>query len=129
MEDANLKEATRWRRDNFHANDRALRFYDFLDPMRRTPFHKGVRTLEACKRIFYSDISDIDRSNIIIADIRRSQGRGTGTSMELMYAWTKAKPIFLLADIDDPVHPFCESIYYKKCFFESELVEEVINFY
>jgi nucleoside 2-deoxyribosyltransferase len=83
-----------------------------LDPCRRLACHlsKDVDP----KSIFDKDIEDINNSDFIIADARRSQGRGTGTSMEIMYAWTKRMPIIGLVGHNDPIHPFYESTFTQK---------------
>jgi len=57
---------------------------------------------------------DIDNSNLIVANVHRSAGRGTGTSMEIMYAWMKQKPIILWHSTFDEFHPFYESMHMMK---------------
>jgi len=92
-----------------------------LDPTRRVTFHenltlaeRGVPIQSTCRRIFKMDMQDIANSTVVLADVRRSSGRGTGTSMELMFAHMKNKIIILWANEDDLIHPFYESIYTEK---------------
>ena len=75
-----------------------------LDPTRRVSFHDELYLGEqhtpvqsTCRRIFKMDMQDIANSNVILADIRRDSGRGTGTAMELMFAHIKNKIIILSA--------------------------------
>jgi nucleoside 2-deoxyribosyltransferase len=79
-----------------------------LDPTRRTPFHETGREPQLARVLFYADIRDIDQSDLVLADVRVDSGRGSGTSMELMYSWMNKKPIVLVANTSDPVHPFHE---------------------
>lgn len=107
-----------------------------LDPTRRVAFHDELYLGEmhtpvqsVCRRIFKMDMQDIANSSVVLADIRRSSGRGTGTSMELMFAHTKNKIIILWADEDDLIHPFYESIYTEKYFKLDECLEAIFNYY
>jgi len=68
-------------------------------------------------------MQDIANSNIVLADVRRGSGRGTGTAMELMFAHMKNKIIILWADKDDLIHPFYESIYTEKYFTLEECLD------
>jgi nucleoside 2-deoxyribosyltransferase len=118
MEGLTKEEMTGWRNElqslvNPHP-EHYLRIATFLDPCRRLAFHECGRDLNTCKRIFTSDLRDIDASDLIVIDARRKQGRGTGTAMEAMYAWTKQKPFILWQDEWDSIHPFYESMCYQK---------------
>jgi nucleoside 2-deoxyribosyltransferase len=88
-----------------------------LDPCRRVTFHERMGDDNYARLLFRADLRDIDESTCIVADARRCSGKGTGTSMELMYAWTRGKPLFLWVDEGDPQHPFYTSmatgIYYS----------------
>jgi len=137
MEDKTHVEMMQWRRT---AQD-LLRLTEIivLNPTRRISFHdqikgiedpepeketlqEGIKTLNVCRRIFKQDLQDIAKSKVVIADVRRKAGRGTGTSMELMFAHMKNKIIILWADADDYVHPFYEAIFTEK---HTELGEAV----
>ena len=93
----------------------------YLDPTRRVTFHnqltlaeQGIPEQSVCRRIFKMDMQDIANSTVVLADVRRNSGRGTGTAMELMFAHMKNKIIILWASEDDLIHPFYESIYTEK---------------
>jgi len=108
-----------------------------LSPTRRVSFHDELKTLaerdnssqSTCRRIFKMDMQDIANSTVIIADVRRSSGRGTGTAMELMFAHIKNKIIILWANEDDMIHPFYESIYTEKYFNLDDCLEAVTYYY
>jgi nucleoside 2-deoxyribosyltransferase len=137
MEDKTHVEMMQWRRT---AQD-LLRLTEIivLNPTRRISFHdqlkgidspepdkeilqEGIKTLNVCRRIFKQDLQDIAKSKVVIADVRRKSGRGTGTSMELMFAHMKNKIIILWSDPEDFVHPFYEAIFTEK---HTELSEAV----
>ena len=129
MEDTTIEDMTGWR--NTATTGLASKGIQTLDPCRRCDFHTQigsfvqdeVRGMNVCKRIFKQDLQDIARSTVVLADVRKGSGRGTGTSMELMFAHLKNKIIILLADENDFPHPFIESIYTEKHYD----LEEVIN--
>jgi nucleoside 2-deoxyribosyltransferase len=107
-----------------------------LDPTRRVSFHeelflseKQTESQNTCRRIFKMDMQDIANSTVVLADVRRSSGRGTGTSMELMFAHTKNKIIILWADKDDYIHPFYESIYTEKYFSLEKCIDSITYYY
>jgi len=95
---------------------------DSLDPTRRVNFHNDMTKLNdrntldqsMCRRIFKMDLQDIANSTVVLADVRRGSGKGTGTAMELMFAHMKNKVIILWTDDGDIPHPFLESIYTEK---------------
>ena len=74
-------------------------------------------------------MQDISNSKVILADVRRKAGRGTGTSMELMFGHTKNKIIILVADEDDFIHPFYESMYTEKHFSFESAIQAVRSYY
>lgn len=107
-----------------------------LDPTRRVSFHDELYLGEqhtpvqsTCRRIFKMDMQDIANSSVVLADIRRDSGRGTGTSMELMFAHMKNKIIILWADQNDLIHPFYESIYTEKYFELEDCIDAITNYY
>lgn len=115
-----------------------LDFYNIevLDPTRRVSFHDQLADLQSedkcvntCRRIFKQDMQDIANSKVILADVRRKSGRGTGTSMELMFGHTKNKIIILVADEDDFIHPFYESMYTEKHFSFEDAIQAVRSYY
>jgi nucleoside 2-deoxyribosyltransferase len=117
----------------------ALKISDInsLDPTRRVSFHDQLgenlenvtKTMNTCKRIFKQDLQDIAESKVVLADVRRSSGRGTGTSMELMFAHTKNKIIILWADEGDYIHPFYEAMATEKHYSLEEAVDSVRLYY
>lgn len=134
MEDCTKKRMTAWRlraADILQKND-----ISSLDPTRRVDFHDQLKLSEtatheqsACRRIFKMDMQDIANSTVVLADIRRDSGRGTGTAMELMFAHMKNKVIILWADRDDYIHPFYESIYTEKYFELDDCIEAISYYY
>ncbi|MDA7651323.1 hypothetical protein N8602_00055 [bacterium] len=107
-----------------------------LDPTRRVSFHDELYLGEqhtpvqsTCRRIFKMDMQDIANSNVVLADIRRNSGRGTGTAMELMFAHMKNKIIILWANKDDHIHPFYESIYTEKHFYLEDCIDAISYYY
>ena len=74
-------------------------------------------------------MQDIANSTVVLADIRRGSGRGTGTSMELMFAHMKNKVIILWADEGDLIHPFYESIYTEKHYTLNDCLEAISYYY
>jgi len=105
-----------------------------FNPTRRIEFHIQLNdssysnSNNICNRIVKQDLADIDKCNIIIADVRRASGKGTGTSMELMYAHTKGKIIILWADEEDILHPFYEYVSTEKHFILNECLEAALNY-
>ena len=134
MEDCTERRMTGWR--IVSENRLNMMGVHVLDPTRRVSFHDELKLAErgtpdqsVCRRIFKMDMQDIANSSVVLADIRRSSGRGTGTAMELMFAHTKNKIIILWADKDDLVHPFYESIYTEKHFELTDCLDAIANYY
>ena len=135
MEDVPIQEMKGWRRQ-------ATEFLNWrdihtLDPTRRISFHEQVgefledevRSMNISKRIFKQDLQDIAQSTVILADVRRCSGKGTGTSMELMYAHMKNKIIIMVGDRNDKPHPFLESIYTEKFYNLDDALDAVASYY
>jgi nucleoside 2-deoxyribosyltransferase len=135
MEDCTEDHMTGWRQ--LTANALKLSDINSLDPTRRVSFHDQLgenlenvtKTMNTCKRIFKQDLQDIAESKVVLADVRRSSGRGTGTSMELMFAHTKNKIIILWADEGDYIHPFYEAMATEKHYSLEEAVDSVRLYY
>jgi nucleoside 2-deoxyribosyltransferase len=135
MEDCTEDHMTGWRQ--LTANALKLSDINTLDPTRRVSFHDQLgenlenvtKTMNTCKRIFKQDLQDIAESKVVLADVRRSSGRGTGTSMELMFAHTKNKIIILWADEGDYIHPFYEAMATEKHYSLEEAVDSVRLYY
>lgn len=134
MEDLTKEEMKSWRE---YATE-YLSEYDIvtLDPTRRVNFHEtlkiedlNVTDQSVCRRVFKQDLQDIAGSSIILADVRRTKGRGIGTAMELMFAHTKNKIIILWTDEDDIPHPFYESIYTEKHSKLSDCLNAIVSYY
>ena len=135
MEDCSVTHMTGWRQ--LAATNLSLADIETLDPTRRVSFHDQLKehlkdvtkTLNTCKRIFKQDLHDIASSRVVLADVRRSSGRGTGTSMELMFAHVKNKIIILWADEGDFIHPFYEAMATEKHYSLQEAIEAVKEYY
>lgn len=135
MEDCSLDHMTGWRLKATQVLEMAdIRV---LDPTRRVSFHDQLsvhlkditKTMNTCKRIFKQDLHDIASSRVVLADVRRSSGRGTGTSMELMFAHMKNKIIILWADEGDFIHPFYEAMATEKHFNLQDAIYAVAEYY
>ena len=137
MEDVSVDHMTSWRKLASLAFEGAD--IDCLDPTRRVSFHDQLQEVEnlqevtksmnICKRIFKQDMEDIASSKVLLVDARRSSGKGTGTSMEVMFAHTKNKIIVLWCDPEDHPHPFYEAIASEKHFDFNSAVEAVLEYY
>jgi nucleoside 2-deoxyribosyltransferase len=135
MEDCTEDHMTGWRQ--LTANALKLSDINTLDPTRRVSFHDQLgenlqdltKTMNTCKRIFKQDLQDIAESKIVLADVRRDSGRGTGTSMELMFAHMKNKIIILWANEGDFIHPFYEAMATEKHYSLEEAVDSVRLYY
>ena len=135
MEDCSTDHMTGWRQ--LTADALELSDINTLDPTRRVSFHDQLgenlqdltKTMNTCKRIFKQDLQDIAESKVVLADVRRGSGRGTGTSMELMFAHTKNKIIILWADEGDFIHPFYEAMATEKHYSLEEAVDSVRLYY
>jgi nucleoside 2-deoxyribosyltransferase len=135
MEDCSVDHMTGWRIDA----QLWLGFADIsaLDPTRRVSFHDQLgdnlqdvtKTMNICKRIFKQDLHDIASSRVVLADVRRDSGRGTGTSMELMFAHMKNKIIILWADEGDLIHPFYEAMATEKHYNLGDAIDAVKEYY
>jgi len=138
MEDSVEEEMIGWRTLAKQVFDSAdIQVYD---PTRRISFHDqigeatsyiqdNVRNQNICRSIFRQDLQDIDHSSVVLADIRRSSGRGTGSSMELMYAYMKGKIIILWANKEDKIHPFYESIYTEKHYDVEDAIFSAVEYF
>jgi nucleoside 2-deoxyribosyltransferase len=135
MEDCTADHMTGWRVDAQIQLDFAG--ISSLDPTRRVSFHDQLgdnlqdvtKTMNVCKRIFKQDLHDIADSRVVLADVRRDSGRGTGTSMELMFAHMKNKIIILWANEGDFVHPFYEAMATEKHYTLEDAVNAVQEYY
>jgi hypothetical protein len=74
-------------------------------------------------------LHDIASSRVVLADVRRDSGRGTGTSMELMFAHMKNKIIILWADEGDFIHPFYEAMSTEKHYNLEDAIDAVKEYY
>jgi len=135
MEDCTVEHMTGWRNDaSDYLEELGVPVYD---PTRRVSFHDQMqdmpqdtyRNSNICKRIFKQDLQDLAASRVVLADVRRSSGRGTGSSMELMFAHTQNKIIVLWANPDDPIHPFMEAVATEKHYDLKDALKAVGSYY
>jgi len=132
MEDVSHEDMKGWR--NSASQFLEMFGIEVLDPTRRISFHDELlqnksKTKDICNKIFNEDLTDVDNSLVILADIRRGVGRGIGTAMELMYAYTRNKKIILWADMSDLEHPFIEAISTEKYYDLYEALEATASYY
>jgi nucleoside 2-deoxyribosyltransferase len=104
MEFSNTDDQTGWRDQvEWALRDHAV----CLHPTRR--IHSGDPTL--FKWIFDMDMLDVQRADIVLADLRNSRLAKHGTAMEVFYsAYVLHKPVIAMRLPEDPPHPFFESI-------------------
>jgi len=135
IEDVSHHQMTGWRiQVKREADESGIKI---LDPTRRITFHDQLepfvqdthRSMNICKRIFKQDLQDIADSRVIIADVRRSSGRGTGTSCELMFAHVHHKIIILWADEEDFPHPFLEAMATEKHYKPEDAIKAALSYY
>lgn len=133
IENASIHDMTWWR----GKIKTELEFTEatFLDPTRREPVHEQMRysLTGNSKRNLYNqiltqDLMDIDRSDIIFANIRSEDGRGIGTAMEIMYAHMKRIPVIAWSGEKDQHHPFYESLITEKHFHLDEAIEALRSY-
>ena len=131
MEGLSQEQMTGWR-DDFKGLMSILEI-DVLDPTRRQPFHEmdfndPAAFQNACRMILSLDLHDIDNSDLVFFDLRRSEAKAWGTVMECMYAWLKRKPIVMWQNVGDQTHPFLESMYTVKVRSLEESAEVIKGF-
>ncbi len=73
---------------------------DTLDPMRKD--YRG-RTDEFYVELVESDKQDIDESGALLVNYDKPS---VGTSMEILYAWEREKPVIVVAKKDTPISPW-----------------------
>src|SRR5438105_2818876 len=73
---------------------------DCLDPMIRD--YRGVEEMKF-REIVENDKSDIDSCDTIVVWFERPS---VGTSMEILYAWERGKPIILIDRSNAPLSPW-----------------------
>lgn len=85
--------ATRWRRDATARLTRAG--HETLDPTVGKDFdHPGVNTtLYTPQQIVEADKAMIDRADVLLVEMSRSDVPYIGTSMEILYAWERGKHV------------------------------------
>lgn len=107
MEGMTVDAMTGWRNDfKVMLNKEGM---VMLDPCRRMPYHNGD-SINIARSLFKMDLMDIDNSDAVFFDMRRVVGKAWGTSMEMMYAWTKDKPLVVRVRPEEPKHPFIEAM-------------------
>jgi len=134
MEQLDKEAMTGWRN---YATSKLEPDFKTLDPCRRVEFHDQLnqvlgserRTRNISHRIFKQDMQDIAHSRVVLADVRRDSGRGTGTAMELMYAHIEHKIIILYANKGDFPHPFLYSIATEVYYDLDDAIEAVKEYY
>ena len=135
MEDVSEDHMKGWRnKATTMLNEKGI---ETLDPTRRVSFHDQLgdrledtqRNMNLCRRIFKMDMQDIANSTVVLADVRRCSGKGTGSAMEIMFAHMKNKIIILWCNEDDFPHPFFEAVATEKHFNLEDAVEAVKSYY
>lgn len=124
MEGLTAEQMQGWRKEM----TAQLAWLQIYDPTRRIEYHSGDG-INRARFLFQMDLKDIDESDIIFVDARAKAGRGTGTSMEVMYAWMKQKPIIVWADPEDFHHPFYQAMETYRVYSISEGVQIIKAFF
>ena len=99
MENVNLKEQTGWR------EYMTLKLPDWKV---LNPVYRSLKDGYNHRRIYELDMRDVRESDVILADLRRSNSEGHGTAMEVHYAYQKNIPVIGYAIQDQKKHPFLE---------------------
>lgn len=135
MEDCDISTMTCWRNEvKFNCKGHQIRF---LDPTRRVAhLRRELKYVGACprqednllRRTMLQDLRDIDASDVVFANLQ-SDKRMIGTSMELMYAYTKRIPVITCTEIDSKTasHPFIRSVVTENYYFLDEAIEALRN--
>jgi len=135
MEDVTEEHMKGWRSKATQIlNEKGI---ETLDPTRRVSFHDQLgdrledtqRNMNLCRRIFKMDMQDLANSTVVLADVRRCSGKGTGSAMEIMFAHMKNKIIILWCNEDDFPHPFFEAVATEKHFNLEEALDAVKSYY
>ena len=138
MEDVSVDHMTGWRREA--ARVLGEKGIEVKDPTRRVSFHDqllngenkledDIRNMNICKRIFKQDLEDIHMSKVVLADVRRCSGKGTGTACELMFAHMTNKIIIMWKDPDDFPHPFFQAMATEIHYSLEDALEAVKSYY
>jgi len=81
-----------------------------LDPTRRKKFHDQPPSKNLSNKILAMDFQDIDKSDMILMNLRdRGPGKCWGSMCEMTYAFLQRKPIITLIE-KGYYHPFVESM-------------------
>ena len=72
------------------------------------PIFRSLKDGYNHRRIYELDMRDVRESDVILADLRRSNSEGHGTAMEVHYAYQKNIPVIGYAIKDQKKHPFLE---------------------
>ena len=75
-------------------------FSEKIDPMRRD--YRG-KELESVNEIVQLDKIDVDKCDIVLANCPKPS---VGTSMEILYAWERNKPVLVVVPKDGPISPW-----------------------
>jgi len=88
------EEAKEWR------ETAKLRLPDTLDPMKRD--YRG-REVECYREIVDFDKMDVVNSDLMLVNYDKPS---VGTSMEVLYAWTKGKPVLVVCRPETTISPW-----------------------
>ena len=117
----------KWRQQ-FKQDPTLEMFTSFLDPTLRKAFQSQEYSANLCKKVMKTDLYDVDRSDIIVANLKdRGDGKCWGTVAEIMYAYTKNKTIIVIIE-EDFKHPFIEAMATVLCHTVEEGVKELKDF-
>jgi len=91
--------------------------FESLDPLRGKYDSSNEWSKLSPNEIVARDLSDIDRSSVVLSVMMKSQDSSFGTPAEILYAWQKHIPIILVTNeqylIEHPwVKVFCSHIFF-----------------
>ena len=72
------------------------------------PIFRSLKDGYNHRRIYELDMRDVRESDVVLADLRRSESEGHGTAMEVHYAYQNNIPVIGYAIQDQKKHPFLE---------------------
>ena len=103
MEDKSHKDQTEWR--DYVTLPLIHEGWKVLNPV-----HRSMKDGYNHRRIYELDMRDVRASDVILADLRKSDGECYGTAMELQEAYSRNIPIVGYAIKDQRKHPFLEVV-------------------
>lgn len=101
MENVSLDEQSDWR--EYVTPHLTMNGWRVLNPVQRS-LKDGYNH----RRIYELDMRDVRESDVVLANLVRSQSEGHGTAMEVHFAYQNNIPVMGYATLGQKKHPFLE---------------------